>query len=190
MKRITKVLQRSVRLYSTLNKVNIQTLTGEAKATISKLGPGANLNIFQYMINSPPAVEAYTSISACLKKTTLAPKEIEVMQLRIGELNGCEYCQAAHTHVGKNSGLTEEQTIEARKGKMEDPKLNALVEFVTAVHETKGKVNADAIEKFKSAGYTDANIVDVCLNFSIAILTNYFNNINQTPVDLPPAKPL
>jgi AhpD family alkylhydroperoxidase len=39
----------------------------------------------------------------------------EVVNLAVSQLNGCKYCQAAHTATGKMNGFTDDQ-IELRKG--------------------------------------------------------------------------
>jgi AhpD family alkylhydroperoxidase len=40
----------------------------------------------------------------------------EVVNLAVSQLNGCKYCQAAHTATGKMNGFTDDQIIELRKG--------------------------------------------------------------------------
>jgi AhpD family alkylhydroperoxidase len=41
----------------------------------------------------------------------------EVVNLAVSQLNGCKYCQAAHTATGKMNGFTDDQIIELRKEK-------------------------------------------------------------------------
>jgi AhpD family alkylhydroperoxidase len=36
--------------------------------------------------------------------------------LAVSQLNGCKYCQSAHTATGKMNGFTDDQIIELRKG--------------------------------------------------------------------------
>lgn len=51
------------------------------------------------------------------------------MPRRVGDR--CEYCQAAHAGGAKRAGLTEEQTVAIRRGKVEFyPKLAALMTLV------------------------------------------------------------
>jgi AhpD family alkylhydroperoxidase len=49
----------------------------------------------------------------------------EVVNLAVSQLNGCKYCQAAHTATGKMNGFTDDQIIELRKGSW-DSKTNVL----------------------------------------------------------------
>jgi AhpD family alkylhydroperoxidase len=39
----------------------------------------------------------------------------EVVNLAVSQLNGCKYCQAAHTATGKMNGFTDDQIIELRR---------------------------------------------------------------------------
>lgn len=42
-------------------------------------------------------------------KTSLTNKEKEAVNLIVSQVNGCVYCQSAHTVLGKKNGFTDEQ---------------------------------------------------------------------------------
>jgi len=163
----------------------------EAKGKAKELfeGPlkGMELNIFKAMANSPAALNAYVQFGGALKQGQLSDAEREAVLLAIGEANQCDYCQAAHTKLGKDAGLTEQQTVQARKGHMEDPKLNALVSFSMKLHEKKGWVDDEDLESMRKAGYDDEAIVETVATYALSTFTNYFNHVNHTPVDMPAA---
>lgn len=148
---------------------------------------GKHFNIFKSMAQSPSALGVYVAMSSALSQSALSAAEREVIQLVIGEANDCGYCTAAHTAIGKMTGLTEAQTIEARRGAMGNPKLNALTKFALAVHEKKGFISESDWTAFKAAGYTEAHAAEVVAVYALAIYTNYFNHVNETAVDFPPA---
>lgn len=164
--------------------------TGRAKDIFEGPLKGKHFNIFKSMAASPAALEFYTAMSGAMSKASLSPKEQEVIQLAIGEANHCDYCAAAHTAIGQMVGLSKDQTLEARRGKLHDPKLAALAKFALAIHEKKGFVTDSDVQAFKAAGYTDANLAEVVASYSLAVYTNYFNHVNNTPVDFPPAAKL
>lgn len=151
---------------------------------------GKTFNIFRSMANSPAALDFYLGASGALSKAGLSAKEVETVQLAIGEANNCGYCVSAHTAIGKSVGLTEGQTVEARRGALADPKLNALAKFSLAIHEKRGFVSDADLAAVKEAGYTDAHVAEVVAAYALAIYTNYFNHVNQTPVDFPAAPKL
>jgi AhpD family alkylhydroperoxidase len=46
----------------------------------------------------------------------LTKREIELVNLRVSELNGCGYCLAAHSAMGKMAGLSPDEVEQARRG--------------------------------------------------------------------------
>ncbi len=165
----------------------IEPAQAEGKAKELFEGPlkGTEINIFKGMANSPAVLDAYLAMSGALEKGLLTGEEREAIMLVIGEANQCGYCVAAHTMLGKQAGLSDEQTVEARKAQMSDPKLAAVVTFAKAVHEKKGWVDDKDLDAFRAAGYTDGHIAEVVANYALSVFTNYFNHVNDTDLDLP-----
>lgn len=170
---------------SRLPLVDPKSATGRVKEIFEGPLKGKNFNIFRAMANSPAALDAYLGLSSALSHSGLSAKEREVIQLTIGQQNDCGYCVAAHTAIGKMVGLTEEQTVEARRGKLSDAKLAALSKFALTIHEKRGFATADDVTAFKAAGYSDGNVAEVIATYALAIYTNYFNHVNETPIDFP-----
>jgi len=169
-----------------LNTVDPATASGKAKELFDGPLKAMQLNIFKEMANSPAALEFYLNAGGALKGGVLSDKEREAIQLTVSEANGCEYCLAAHTHIGKGAGLSEQQTIEARRGRItDDAKLGALTAFAAQLHEKKGFVSDDDVAAFKAAGYDDAAIVETIAVYAVITFTNFFNHVNQTEIDLP-----
>lgn len=169
-----------------LNTVDPATATGRTKEIFDGPLKAMQLNIFKGIGNSPAALDFYLNASGALKGGVLSDKEREAFQLAVSEANGCEYCLAAHTHIGKGAGLSEQQTIEARRGRItDDAKLGAVTAFATALHEKKGYVSDEDLRAFKSAGYDDAAVVEAIATYALITFTNFFNHVHQTDVDLP-----
>jgi AhpD family alkylhydroperoxidase len=57
---------------------------------------------------SPAALGAILGADAALASGTLSKSDIEAIKLAVSELGGCDYCVAAHTMIGRLSGLTSE----------------------------------------------------------------------------------
>ena len=171
-----------------LNTIEPASATGRAKEIFDGPLAGKHLNIFKGMANSPAVLDTYLGIAGALANASLSSKEQEAIQLVVAEANNCDYCLGAHTMIGKGAGLTEEQTIQARKGAItDDAKLEALTRFASAVHEKKGFVSDEDIANFKSAGYDDGAVAEVAAVYAQAVFTNFFNHINETDLDLPAA---
>jgi uncharacterized peroxidase-related enzyme len=170
-----------------ITPVNPAAASGRAKEIFDGPLAGKHFNIFKSMAQSPSVLDAYLALSGAVGHGTLSAKEREVIQLAVGEANTCSYCLAAHTAIGKSTGLTEAQTIEARRGTLADAKLNALAKFALALHEKRGSVSDGDIAAFKAAGYSEGSLGEVVANYALATFTNYFNHVNETPVDFPAA---
>jgi AhpD family alkylhydroperoxidase len=161
--------------------------SGRAKEIFEGPLKGKHFNIFKSMASSPAVLDMYLGIAGAMSKASLSMKEQEVVQLAIAEAQNCDYCAAAHTAIGKMHGLTDAQTLEARRGHLQDAKLNALAKFVLAIHEKKGFVSDADVSAFRAAGYGDAQIAEVVGSYIQMMFTSTFNHVNETPVDFPPA---
>jgi alkylhydroperoxidase family enzyme len=64
-----------------------------------------------------------------------------------------------------------------------DSRLEALRVFTTLVVENRGWVSKEDIEIFISAGFTQAQVLEVILGISFKTLSNYVNHIADTPLD-------
>lgn len=172
---------------SRIPQVDPATATGRAKEIFDGPLKGKYFNIFKSMAASPSVLDAYLGMSGALAKTSLSPKEREVIQLAVGEANNCSYCVAAHTVIGMGAGLTADEAVSARRGTMRDAKLDALAKFSLAFHEKKGFVSDSDISAFIAAGYSREQMGEVAAVYALAVFTNYFNHLNDTPLDFPAA---
>ncbi|OON59474.1 alkylhydroperoxidase [Massilia sp. KIM] len=136
--------------------------------------------------NSPVTLESALTLDANLKKSTLSARDVEVIKLAVSETNGCDYCVAAHTLMGKMAGLSPESMVGVRKGEATgNAREDALAAFARNLVTTTGTVDAAAVQAVKAAGVTDAQIVDTTLAIAAITLTNLFNRINDTVLDFP-----
>ena len=125
------------------------------------------------------------------RKSTLKAKEREVINLVVSQINGCRYCQSAHTALGKMNGFTDEQILEIRGGSASfDPKLDALAKFVQDITLNRIKVCDQALEAFFAAGYTKANLVDAIVVIGDKIISNFIHGATNVPIDFPVAPEL
>ena len=123
-------------------------------------------------------------------KTTLSNKEKEAVNLIVSQVNGCVYCQSAHTVIGKMNGFSDEQLLDIRNGKATHPKLNALVQLAASITKSRGNADAGLVDDFFAQGYTNENLVDLILQISDKTAMNYLHNLTKIPVDFPLAPSL
>jgi len=53
------------------------------------------------------------------------------------------------------------------------------------VLDTKGFVSDEDLDAFRAAGYTDEHIAEATTILAQKTLSNYFNHIHDTPLDVP-----
>ena len=147
-------------------------------------------NIFQAMAHSPAALEALLAAKNALKTGVLDAKTQERIALAVGQVNDCDYCLAAHSAIGRASGLTPEELLESRKGEASDEKTAAIVHLAVGITKKQGNISEECLEKARAAGVTDEEICEVIAHVSVNIFTNYFNHIAKTEIDFPAAEPL
>lgn len=146
-------------------------------------------NLYAYFAKSETALADYLTLQN--RKSSLRAKEREVINLVTSQMNGCVYCQAAHTAIGKMNGFTDEQILEIRKGGAAfDAKLDALARFTASVVENRGKASEASKQAFFDAGYTEANMIDVVIVVGDKIISNYIHGLTGFAVDFPAAPAL
>jgi uncharacterized peroxidase-related enzyme len=177
---------------SRINQIAPETATGRARALLdavkNKLGLVPNMT--RAMANSPAVLDAYLQFSGALSKGTLSARAREQLSRAVAQANGCDYCLAAHSAIGKMVGLTDEQVRDSRLGTAVDAKTDALIRFALEVVEARGRVSEAALAEAREAGLDDGAIAEVVAHVALDVFTNYFNNVAQTDVDFPKAPEL
>jgi uncharacterized peroxidase-related enzyme len=177
---------------SRLTQIAPETAPDRARTLLdavkSKLGLVPNM--MRAMANSPAVLDGYLQLNGSLGKGTLSAKVREQLSLAVAQANGCDYCLAAHSTVGKTVGLTDEQIRDSRLGGAVDLKADALIRFAVKVLETRGRVSDADLADVREAGFGDGALAEVVANVALNVFTNYFNNVAQTDVDFPKAPEL
>lgn len=143
-------------------------------------------NLYAGLANAPVALEAYFALSAAFAKTSLTAIERQVVQLTVSEINGCEFCVAAHSVIAKKiAGVPHHIVAALREHRApDDPKLGALWAFTAAVVQQRGWVRSTPeLERFIAAGYTKEQALEVILGVTEKILSNYANHLLQSPLN-------
>jgi uncharacterized peroxidase-related enzyme len=147
---------------------------------------GSVPNLFRVVANSPAALEGYLGMSGALAKGALPAQTRERIALAVAEINGCNYCLAAHTYMGKNLAKLDDAEIAAnRSGASNDAKADAAVRFAALVTRARGHVDASAVQAVRLAGYSDAQIVEIVQHVALNTWTNYLNEVAATEIDFP-----
>ena len=147
---------------------------------------GVAPNLFRVIANSPAALEGYLGLSGALAKGALAPATRERIALAVAEINGCGYCLAAHTYLGKNVAKLDDAEIAAnRLGASTDPKAAVAVRLAVNITNARGHIADADLAAARLAGFTDAELIEIVLHVALNTLTNYVNEVAGTAIDFP-----
>lgn len=172
-----------------VNQNTADSVTAELLGAVKKK-MGAVPNLIATMANAPAVAKAYLGFNQALSTGALPPRLREQIALTVGETNGCGYCVAAHTALGKGAGLTEQETLDARRAIAQDEKERVALNFARKVIEARGVVTDADVERLRQAGYTDGEVCEIVANVALNVFTNYFNHVAGTELDFPAASSL
>jgi uncharacterized peroxidase-related enzyme len=149
---------------------------------------GSVPNLFRLIATSPAALEGYLGLNGALAKGRLPAATRERIALAVAEINGCDYCLAAHSYLGSHLAKLDAAEIAAnRAGTSLDAKADAAVRFAALVTRERGHVPEAALRAVQQAGYDDGQIVEIILHVALNTLTNSVNEVLKTDIDFPAA---
>ena len=137
-------------------------------------------NVFRVLAIAPAVLASYLQNSAALGKTSLSATQKEAIFLATSQVNGCDYCLAAHTLFAAKAGLTDQEIRSARIGQ-----LDAYALLAQQIPESRGHLTSEQIAAARAAGINDAKIIEVIAHVASQTLTNYLNNVALTDIDFP-----
>lgn len=143
-------------------------------------------NLIGVLANSPQALEFYQEVSKLNAKSSLDAQEIEVVQITAAAHNGCNFCVAGHTKIGKLKLAMPDDVLNALRTRTNidsNEKYQALAQFTMQIIDKKGKVSDEELANFKNAGYNDQNAQDVILGVALAALCNYSIGLSQAEIN-------
>lgn len=140
------------------------------------------------MAYSPVVLAAYAGVQqAIATEGSFDAPTREAIALAGGTVDGCDYCQAAHTVGGKAAGLDPERMIAVRAGRSTgDPKLDTLLAVARATANT-GTVQDGTWKQAQDAGWSDTELAALFAHVAANLFTNYHNHYAGTELDLPQA---
>lgn len=172
----------------TLGPVNRETVEGPARALLDQAHKqlGFVPNMYALMANAPGLLSTYLhGYSLFRAESGLKPAEQEVVFLAASEVNGCDYCTAAHSMIAdKVSGVPKDvlAAIRARQP-IPDARLAALHAMVVELITSRGRPNPAVLQAFLGAGFDERTLLYIVLAIAVKTVSNFSNRAFATPVD-------
>lgn len=149
---------------------------------------GSVPNLFRLIGQSPATLNGFLGFNGALAGGELDAPTRERIALAVAQINGCDYCLAAHSYLAKNvAKLTAAEIAANRNGTSSDAKAKVAVEFAVQLVNARGAATAVDIERVRSAGYSDAQIIEIIGHVAVNTFTNYMNEALGTQIDFPVA---
>ncbi|HEY9131476.1 MAG TPA: carboxymuconolactone decarboxylase family protein [Dyella sp.] len=171
-----------------INTPKLESATGAAAAIFEQIreSTGSVPDCYAAVGHlNPAALKAVLQADGVLTSSSLRKHELEIVKLVVSEAARCDYCTIAHGLLSLLAGVSPVALEAIRSGQPTgNHKLDNLVRFVRTVVTTQGAVDEEAVADIRSAGYTDANLLDISLAIAVTTFTNVFNRINDTPIDV------
>lgn len=147
---------------------------------------GVTPNLMKVVGHSPSSLEGYLALSGATGKGKLSVQLRERIALAVAEFNGCDYCLSVHDYLGRNlAKISDAELNAARDGHSEDARTEAALRFALQVLQTRGNVSDAELAAVRLAGFDEASVLEIVINVSLNVLTNYVNNVAQTDIDFP-----
>jgi uncharacterized peroxidase-related enzyme len=141
-------------------------------------------NLAATIAGSPTALQGFVAMQSSLRGTDLTPAEPEIVGLTVSRENESRYSMAAHSTFAERAGLAPDAIAALRKGeRLADPRHEALHAFAGELLRSRGHVSADALEEFRAAGYSTAQVLEVVTQVAYTTMANLVANVADTPVD-------
>jgi uncharacterized peroxidase-related enzyme len=139
---------------------------------------------------SPAALQFYLALLTALDGGALGAQTCERIALATAEANGCQYGLSLHTFRARNGiGLDDAEITANRSGASNDPQADAAVCFAAKLVRTQGTVSDDDLGALKTAGYDDAQIIEIVLHAGLNTLASTINKACEPDIDFPLIKP-
>jgi uncharacterized peroxidase-related enzyme len=141
-------------------------------------------NLLGKFAEAPSVLKAYLDVSESVSKGTLSASAKQVAQITASRVNGCEYCVAAHSTMSDMEKIPADIIAATREDStLTDTKLEAVRQFTKAVVGKQGWVSDADVSAFLSAGYNQAQALEVVLIVTQKTLSNYGNHLVKSEVD-------
>ncbi|ASC65482.1 carboxymuconolactone decarboxylase [Achromobacter denitrificans] len=170
--------------------IDANLTTPDRKALLEQIHGafGATPNMFRAVANSPAALKSMWGAFGALGEGVIPAKLGEQIAVAVADRNGCEYCLAAHTALGRKAGASAEEMSAAQGGNAADPKTAAALRFALKLVEARGQIGDADVQAVRAAGFGDQEIVEILAHVALNLFTNYVNVAFAVPVDFPAVK--
>jgi alkylhydroperoxidase family enzyme len=148
------------------------------------LATGGQLpNFLGVLAGSPAALRAYARFRSELRHGKLTLATLERIALAVAEYYRSEPGIAMHSRTGRAAGLALDEVALARQFNSKDPREAALLRYLQALLEERGRAPMHLHEEAREAGWDDEQILEAIATVALEGFTAMVNVAGEVPVD-------
>jgi AhpD family alkylhydroperoxidase len=148
------------------------------------LATGGQLpNFLGVLAGSPAAIRAYARFRSELRHGTLTLATLERIALAVAEYYGSDPGIATHSRAARAAGLAIDEVAQARQFTSKDRREAALLRYLHAVLEDRGRAPMHLHEEAREAGWDDEQILEAIAAAALEAFTALVNVAGEVPVD-------
>src|SRR3954471_16351312 len=140
-------------------------------------------NFLGVLAGSPAALRGYARFRSELRNGTLQLPTLERISLAIAEHFRSEPGLAIHKRTARQAGLGIDEVALAREWDSADPQEAALLRYLKAVLEHRGRAPMHLHEEAREAGWSDEQLLEAIAVVTLESFTAMVNVAGEVPVD-------
>jgi uncharacterized peroxidase-related enzyme len=160
-----------------IEPIDVDHAPAKAKELVDEYAAraGAPGPMVRTMATAPAVLRGYLDLNRAMKRSHLDRRITERIALAAQTWIGCEYCVAAHTAAARKLGLDDRDIELAKQGTATDPAIASIVAFGQQVIAAPAEISDADVERLRTHGYRDEQILEVVGIVSLMLLTGAFN---------------
>src|SRR5437588_2765604 len=148
------------------------------------LATGGQLpNFLGVLAGSPAALRAYARFRSELRHGKLTLATLERIALAVADYYNSEPGIAIHSRAARNAGLAIDEVAAARQFNSKDECEAALLRYLKALLDERGRPAMHLHEEAREAGWDDEQILEAIAAVSLEAFTAMVNVAGEIPVD-------
>jgi alkylhydroperoxidase family enzyme len=140
-------------------------------------------NFLGVLAGSPAALRGYARFRSELRNGTLPQPTLERIALAIAEHFRSEPGLAIHKRTARQAGLGIDEVALAREWDSADPHEAALLRYLKALVEHRGRTPMHLHEEAREAGWSDEQLLEAIALVTLESFTAMVNVAGEVPVD-------
>ena len=148
------------------------------------LASGGQLpNFLGVLAGSPAGLRAYAKFRSELRHGKLTLPTLERIALAVADYYQSEPGIAMHSRAARSAGLELDEVASARQFTSNDPREAALLRYLQALLEERGRAPMHLHDEAREAGWDDEQLLEAIAALALEAFTAMVNVAGEVPVD-------